>query len=148
MCSPHVAGGTSAIGTSIKTVSGVLLSFFRLSASALQIHSPTVPVVHCNRRSIRLLVPGRLPSSRAQAEGHGGHGRQRGCLQNADPAHRAGDDRLIGGVEIVVRLGSLLKNAVVALFNLARCGAKLHTARKITTYVAILSSHPCDVAAC
>ncbi len=43
--------------------------------------------------------------------------------------------------------GSLLKNAVVAFFNLAKCGAKLHTARKIATYVAILSSHPCDVTA-
>jgi hypothetical protein len=43
--------------------------------------------------------------------------------------------------------GSLLKNAVVAFFNLAKCGAKLRTARKITTYVAILASHPCDDAA-
>ena len=43
---------------------------------------------------------------------------------------------------------SLLKNAVVAYFNLAKCEAKLRTARRITTYVAILSSHPCDVAAC
>ncbi len=40
-----------------------------------------------------------------------------------------------------------LKNAVVAFFNLAKCGAKLRTARKITTCVAILSSRPCDVAA-
>jgi|GEM_PF-468057 len=42
----------------------------------------------------------------------------------------------------------LLKNAVVAFFNLARRKAKLREARKITTYVAILSSHPCEVAAC
>ena len=28
---------------------------------------------------------------------------------------------------------SPLKNAIVALFNLAKCGAKLRTARKITT---------------
>ena len=39
---------------------------------------------------------------------------------------------------------SPLKNAVVAFFNLAKCAAKLRTARKITTYVAILPSHPCD----
>jgi hypothetical protein len=47
------------------------------------------------------------------------------------------------------RVGSIspLKNAVVAFFNLAKRGAKLRTARKITTYVAILSSHPCDDAA-
>jgi len=36
----------------------------------------------------------------------------------------------------------------VAFFNLARRKAKLREARKITTYVAILSSHPCEVAAC
>jgi hypothetical protein len=42
----------------------------------------------------------------------------------------------------------LLKNAVVALFNLAKFGAKLLTARKIATYVAILASPPCDAAAC
>ena len=47
-----------------------------------------------------------------------------------------------------LRANSLLKNAVVAYFNLAKCEAKLRTARRITTYVAILSSHPCDVAAC
>jgi hypothetical protein len=35
-----------------------------------------------------------------------------------------------------------LKNALVAFFNLAKCGAKLRTARKKTTHVAILSSHP------
>jgi hypothetical protein len=41
----------------------------------------------------------------------------------------------------------LLKNAILAFFNLAQCEAELRTARKITTYVAILSSHPGDVAA-
>ena len=41
---------------------------------------------------------------------------------------------------------SLLKNAVVAFFNLARLRAKLLAARKISTYVAILTSHPCDAA--
>ncbi len=46
------------------------------------------------------------------------------------------------------RLGSLLKNAILAFLNLAKCGAEPHPARKITTCVAILSSHPCDVAAC
>ena len=46
------------------------------------------------------------------------------------------------------RLGSLLRNAILAFLNLAKCGAEPHTARKITTCVAILSSHPCDVAAC
>jgi rhamnose transport system substrate-binding protein len=40
-----------------------------------------------------------------------------------------------------------LKNAVLAFFNLAKRGAKLGTARKMTTYVAILPSHPCDDAA-
>jgi hypothetical protein len=40
-----------------------------------------------------------------------------------------------------------LKKAILAFFNLAKRGAKLHTARKITTYVAILSSPPCDVSA-
>jgi hypothetical protein len=40
-----------------------------------------------------------------------------------------------------------LRYAIVAFFNLAKRGAKLRTARKITTYVAILSSHPCDGAA-
>ena len=39
-------------------------------------------------------------------------------------------------------------NASLAFFNLAKHGAKPRMARKITTYVAILSSHPCDVAAC
>ena len=39
-------------------------------------------------------------------------------------------------------LSSLLKNAIVAFFNLAKRLAKLRTAHKITTYVAILSSHP------
>ncbi len=46
------------------------------------------------------------------------------------------------------RPGGPLKNAVVAFFSLAKCGSLLRTARSITTYVAILSSHPCDVAAC
>ncbi len=39
---------------------------------------------------------------------------------------------------------SLLKHATVAFFNLARCGAKLRTARRIATCVAILASHPCN----
>ena len=43
---------------------------------------------------------------------------------------------------------SLLKNAVVAFFNLTKCEAKLRTARKITTCVAILRSRPCDHAGC
>src|SRR3954447_18804660 len=43
---------------------------------------------------------------------------------------------------------SLLKNALVAFFNLAKGGAKLRPARKITTSVAILGSHPCDHAGC
>jgi hypothetical protein len=34
----------------------------------------------------------------------------------------------------------------VAFFNLAKFGAKLLTARKITTYVVILASPPCDAA--
>ena len=46
------------------------------------------------------------------------------------------------------RTSSLLKNAVVAFFNLAKCGAKLCTARKIATCGAILTSHPCGDAAC
>src|SRR4051812_36312975 len=46
------------------------------------------------------------------------------------------------------RLSSLLKNALVAFFNLAKGGAKLRPARKITTSVAILGSHPCDHAGC
>ena len=51
--------------------------------------------------------------------------------------------------EVVDHLSnSLLKNAILAFLNLAKCGAEPHTARKITTCVAILSSHPCDVAAC
>ena len=41
----------------------------------------------------------------------------------------------------------LLKNTVVAFFNVAKFGAKLLTARKITTYVVILASLPCDVTA-
>jgi len=41
----------------------------------------------------------------------------------------------------------LLKNAIVAFSNLAKRGAKLHAARKITTCVVILPSHPCDDAA-
>ena len=40
-----------------------------------------------------------------------------------------------------------LKIAIVAFFNLAKCEAKLRTALKITTYVVILRSHPCDRAA-
>jgi hypothetical protein len=43
---------------------------------------------------------------------------------------------------------SPLKNAFLAFFNLAKREAKLPAARKITTYVVILSSHPCDVTAC
>ena len=43
---------------------------------------------------------------------------------------------------------SLLENAVVAFFKLAKLGAKLLTDRKITTYVVILASHPCDAADC
>ena len=39
---------------------------------------------------------------------------------------------------------SLLENAVVAFFNLAKRGAKLPAARKISTCVDILPSHPCD----
>ncbi len=46
------------------------------------------------------------------------------------------------------RLNSLLKNTIVAFFNLARVAAKLLPARKITTYVAILSITSCDVTAC
>jgi hypothetical protein len=42
---------------------------------------------------------------------------------------------------------SPLKFAIVAYFNLAKCEAKLRTARKITTYVFILGLHPCDHAA-
>jgi len=42
---------------------------------------------------------------------------------------------------------SLLKNSLLAFFNLAKLRAKLFAARKITTYVAILASHPCDAAA-
>ncbi len=42
---------------------------------------------------------------------------------------------------------SPLKNAVVAFFSLAKCEAKLRTARRITTYITILASHPCDAAA-
>jgi hypothetical protein len=41
----------------------------------------------------------------------------------------------------------LLKNAVVAFFNLAKLRAKLLAARKTATLVAVLTSHPCDVAA-
>jgi hypothetical protein len=40
-----------------------------------------------------------------------------------------------------------LKNAIVAFFNLAQCRAKLIGARKTATFVAILTSHPCDDAA-
>jgi hypothetical protein len=42
---------------------------------------------------------------------------------------------------------SLLKNAVVAFFNLAKRQAKLVAARKTATCVAVLTSHPCDDAA-
>ena len=42
---------------------------------------------------------------------------------------------------------SLLIFAIVAIINVAKFGAKLLTARKITTCVAILTSHPCDDAA-
>ena len=48
----------------------------------------------------------------------------------------------------MIRLSCLLNNAIVALFNLAKLGAKLLAARNITTYVAMLASHPCDAAAC
>jgi hypothetical protein len=40
----------------------------------------------------------------------------------------------------------LLKNAVVAFFNLAKFGAKLLTARKRATFVGTLASPPCDAA--
>ena len=39
---------------------------------------------------------------------------------------------------------SLLENTILAFFNLTKFGAKLLSARRITTYVAILASHPCD----
>jgi hypothetical protein len=42
---------------------------------------------------------------------------------------------------------SLLKNAIVTFFNLAKLAAKLLAARKITTYVVNLRSHLCDHAA-
>ena len=45
-------------------------------------------------------------------------------------------------------ISCLLINAVVAFINLAKLGAKLLTARKTTTYVDVLASHPCDGAAC
>src|SRR5688572_11960256 len=35
----------------------------------------------------------------------------------------------------------------MAYFNLAKCRAELRTARRITIYIAIRSSHPCDEAA-
>jgi hypothetical protein len=44
-------------------------------------------------------------------------------------------------------VNSLLKNAVVAFFNLAKFGAKLLTARKTATGVTVLTSYPCDGAA-
>jgi|GEM_PF-5090203 len=43
---------------------------------------------------------------------------------------------------------SLLKNACLAFFNLAKLNAKPLAARKITTCVVILASHPCDDAGC
>jgi len=48
----------------------------------------------------------------------------------------------------IVSVSCLLQNAVVAFFNFAQRKAKLRAAHKITTYVAILTSHPCEVAAC
>jgi|GEM_PF-4360789 len=42
------------------------------------------------------------------------------------------------------RSNSLLKNALVAFFNLAKLRAQPLAARRITTYVVILASHPCD----
>ncbi len=41
----------------------------------------------------------------------------------------------------------LLKNAVLAFFNLTKLRTELFAARKSTTYVADLASHPCDAAA-
>jgi hypothetical protein len=51
-------------------------------------------------------------------------------------------------VEEKCRLLTAVENAVVAFFNLAKFGAKLLTARKMATCVAILASPPCDAAAC
>ena len=43
---------------------------------------------------------------------------------------------------------SLLKIAVVAIFNVAKLGAKLLAARTTTTYVIVLAWHQCRAAAC
>ena len=45
-------------------------------------------------------------------------------------------------------VSSPLVNALVAFFNLAKCGAKLRTARKTPIFIVVLTSHPCDDAAC
>ena len=44
-------------------------------------------------------------------------------------------------------VNSPLKNTILAYFNLGKLGAKLLAARKSTTYVVDLASHPCDAAA-
>jgi hypothetical protein len=75
-------------------------------------------------------------------------------ILRTEPRQAAGDGRGIAANEsrdcamLFLRWrNSPLKNAIQAFFNLAKCGAKPRTARKIATWVAILSSHPCDVAA-
>jgi hypothetical protein len=53
--------------------------------------------------------------------------------------HRvATHERLPSGHSPPSAPNNLLKNAIVAFFNLAKLAAKLLAARKITTYVAIL----------
>jgi hypothetical protein len=52
-----------------------------------------------------------------------------------------------GGGKLRGMRRSLLKNAILAFFNLAKRRAKLVAARKTATFVAVLTSHPCDDAA-
>ena len=63
------------------------------------------------------------------------------CLPAIDHRILAPSGRMAG----MRRLGyQPLENAIVTFSNLAKCGTKSRTARKITTCVAIFPSHPCD----
>ncbi len=57
------------------------------------------------------------------------------------------EEALVANRHQVIPLSSPLKNTFVAFFNLAKLAYMLLAARKITTYVAILSITSCDAAA-
>ncbi len=102
----------------------------------------------------RISLGGRRPTclsaiNRGSTVRAGRPGQRPPCLSRrhgpqAYDAPRLADGRSAGGTDAA---SSRLNDAVVAFFNLAKHRAKLVAVRRITTYVVILASHPCDHAA-